>query len=117
MDVVYPGFGRIAVNGVDYDHDIVIEGGAVRARDKTPSRKAKGRYGHTPLTGDEEIPWSGRRLIIGTGYSGRLPILDEIGEEASSRGVGLEAMPTSEACDLISGLPDDEVTAILHVTC
>lgn len=117
MDIDYPGFGHIVVDGTTYDHDIVIENGVVRARDKTPSRKLKNRFGHTPLTTEEDIPWSGRRLIIGSGYSGRLPVLDELGQQAASKGVSLDVMPTSEACAVISALEADEVTAILHVTC
>ena len=117
MDIDYPGFGQIVVDGTTYDHDIVIESGVVRARDKTPSRRLKGQYGHTPLTSDEEIPWSGTRLIVGSGYSGRLPVLDDLSENASSRGVSLDVLPTSEACAVISTLRAEDVTAILHVTC
>lgn len=117
MDIDYPGFGRIVVDGVTYDHDIVIDRGEPRARDKGPSRSLKSHYGHTPLTADENIPWSGNRLIVGSGYSGRLPIPSEVVDEALDRGVELLVMPTSEACAVISGLPADEVTAILHVTC
>lgn len=117
MDIDYPGFGRIVVNGATYDQDIVIDMGEIRPRDKTPSRSLKGRYGHTPLTRDEEIPWSGNRLVVGSGYSGRLPVTRELGEEADSRGVELLVIPTSEACAVISSLPDDEVAAILHITC
>ena len=117
MDIDYPGFGQIVVDGATYDHDIVIESGVVRARDKTPSRRLKSEYGHTPLTSEEEIPWSGGRLIIGSGYSGRLPVMDDLAEKAESRGISLEIMPTSDACAVISALRAEEVTAILHVTC
>lgn len=117
MDIDYPGFGRIVVDGATYDHDIVIDKGVIRARDKTPSRKLKSRFGHTPLTVDEDIPWSGSRLIIGSGYSGRLPVLEDLDEHAASKGVSLDVMPTSDACAVISTLEAKEVTAILHVTC
>ncbi len=117
MDIDYPGFGRVVVDGRTYDHDIIIENEEVRPRDKAPSRSLKSRYGHTPLTGNEAIPWSGDRLIIGTGYSGRLPVLDEIAEKAVSERVRLQIMPTSEACAVISGLKAEEFTAILHVSC
>lgn len=45
MDVTYPGFGTIEVDGQRYDHDIVVEHGTVRARDKSPSRSRKGSFG------------------------------------------------------------------------
>lgn len=30
------------------------------------------RYGHTPLSSGEHLPWGGRELIIGTGVHGLL---------------------------------------------
>ena len=50
MDIEYPGFGVIEVEGTRYNHDVVIEAGAVRKRDKGPSR-SRGGSGHTPLRG------------------------------------------------------------------
>jgi hypothetical protein len=117
MDITYPGFGEIVVNGKVYDHDIVIDNGKVRARDKKPSKPLKSRHGHTPLSGSEDIPWSKPRLIIGSGYSGRLPVLPEVTEEARERDVRLEIVPTAEACQLLSDVEETEVNAILHVTC
>jgi hypothetical protein len=116
MDVRYPGFGRIVVDGTEYDHDVVIDTGGLRARDKGPSKPLKREYGHTPLSTDEDIPWSGTKLIIGSGYSGRLPVLAEVETEASQRGVDLVVMPTAEAVKLLNET-DDFPNAILHVTC
>lgn len=117
MEFDYPGFGRIVVDGEIFDHDVILEGGQIRARDKTPSRRWKSRYGHTPLTAEEDIPWSGHRLIIGSGHSGRLPILGEVEEMAESKGVEIEVMLTSEACDLLSDADLSDVASVLHVTC
>jgi hypothetical protein len=117
MDVEYPAFGRIIVMGRRYDHDVVIETGEVRSRDKAPSRPGKARYGHTPLTAAEEIPWSGDRLIVGTGYSGRLPVAEDLVAEARSRGVDLVAVPTADACALLRSIEATTVNAVLHVTC
>ena len=117
MDIEYPGFGRIRVAGIDYYHDIVIDAGKVRARDKKPSKTLRSRYGHTPLSEAEEIPWSGRRLIIGSGYSGMLPIVPQLTEEAAAHGVELEIMPTAEACALLRTLMVEDANAVLHVTC
>lgn len=117
MDIDYPGFGRVVVAGKVFDHDIILEGDEVRARDKGPSRRLKREYGHTPLTADEDIPWSGGRLVVGSGYSGRLPVLAEVEEMTASKGVELQVMPTSEACEMLSGLNPSCVCAVLHVTC
>jgi hypothetical protein len=60
-------FGRIQIDGVTYEHDVVIERGEVRKRNKKPSKELQGAYGHTPLSSKEEIPWKCRRLVVGTG--------------------------------------------------
>jgi hypothetical protein len=117
MKVEYPSFGRIVVDGVEYDHDVIIEAGEVSARSKRPSKPLRGRYGHTPLSEAEEIPWSHPRLIIGSGYSGRLPITQGVHDAAQANGVALEIMPTSEACAVLRGLEPSDCNAILHVTC
>jgi hypothetical protein len=117
MDVRLRGFGTIEVDGRAYGHDIVIDGGAVRKRKKGPSKPHRARFGHTPLSVDEELPWGARRLIVGTGVNGLLPVMPEVTEEADRRGVELDAVPTEEACHLIAGLDASEVHAVLHVTC
>ena len=55
--------------------------------------------------------------MIGTGAKGQLPILADVTEEAARRGVVIEAMPTREACELLSYVDPDDVYAILDVTC
>ncbi len=117
MDVVYPGFGRIIVDGTEYDHDVVIEDGQVRKRDKGPSKALRSRYGHTPLSGDESIPWTAPRLIIGTGASGRLPVVDSVIEAAEEHGVEVTMLPTADASALLQTVGAEPVNAILHVTC
>lgn len=117
VDVDYPGFGTIVIDGNTFDSDVVVEDGRVRPRKKGPSRSYRDRYGHTPLSADEDIPWSASRLVIGTGASGRLPIMPEVSEEAKLRGVELIAVPTSEACRLLGTMGKNEANAILHVTC
>ena len=74
MDTKLISFGLIEIGGRRFAHDVVLEGGAVRRRKKAASKAHRDRYGHTPLSPDEAIPWSARLLIIGTGVSGRLPI-------------------------------------------
>jgi hypothetical protein len=59
-------FGSVRVDGVIYDHDLIIDRGTIRKRKKAASRKFRGAYGHTPLSAEEDIPWRCRRLVIGT---------------------------------------------------
>src|SRR5215216_7340502 len=114
MQVRLLGFGSIEVEGRKYENDIIINGGRVRKRKKKPSKRYRDEYGHTPLSADEELPWDGGRMIIGTGAYGSLPIMPEVVEEARRRGVDLDAAPTDEACRAISGLDSREVYAVLH---
>ena len=117
MDVQLLGFGSIEVEGRAYEHDIVIDGGVVRKRSKKPSKPYRDKFGHTPLSTDEDLPWGGPRLIIGTGAHGNLPIMPEVVAEAARRNIDLVAVPTDQACRLIAGLKRRHVSAVLHVTC
>jgi hypothetical protein len=110
-------FGSIEIDGRRHEHDVVIDRGKVRRRIKKPSKPHRARYGHTPLSADEDIPWSGSQLIIGTGAYGSLPITPELRKQADRRGVELVATPTENACRLIASLDRRDVNAILHVTC
>ena len=48
-------FGSVQVDGVSYDHDLIIDRGKIRKRKKAASRKFRGEYGHTPLSVAEDI--------------------------------------------------------------
>lgn len=109
-------FGSIEVDGTIYEHDLVIDRGAVRKRKKGQSKALRSRYGHTPLSPSEDIPWDCERLVIGSGAAGSLPVVDEVAEEAARRGVELVVLPTAEAITELQRAPND-TNAILHVTC
>src|SRR5213594_2847401 len=94
-------FGEIEVEGKRYMHDVVIDGGKVRKRKKKPSKQFREKFGHTPLSVGEEIPWGGKQLIVGTGAHGALPVIDEILAEAKRRGVEVISAPTSKVCELL----------------
>ena len=108
-------FGKIRIDGVTYEHDVVIERGRIRKRKKRPSRKYREAFGHTPISVDERIPWRCKRLIIGTG-EGALPVMDEVRSEARRRRVELLVVPTARAVRMLKRDPKD-TSAILHVTC
>jgi hypothetical protein len=110
-------FGEIEVEGVRYDHDVVIDKGKVAKRSKKASKAYRGQFGHTPLSADETIPWGGKRLIVGTGESGSLPIMPDVWQEAQRRGIEVVAEPTEKALVLVRDTNAKDVRAILHVTC
>ena len=87
MDVRVLGFGRIEIDGRTYDRDVVVDRGRVGKRHKKASKPLRDRYGHTPLSLLEPIPWDCRRLIVGTGADGALPIEPDVVAEARRRGV------------------------------
>ena len=108
-------FGSIRIDGITYEHDVVIDHGQVRKRKKKPSKKFRGEFGHTPLSAEELIPWTCRRLVIGTG-TGALPVMDEVKREAARRRIKLLILPTLEAIEELRQHLRD-TNAILHVTC
>jgi hypothetical protein len=109
-------FGSIRIDGVVHEHDVVIDRGRVRKRRKESSKPFRDAFGHTPLSAGERIPWDCRRLIVGTGARGALPVMDEVKQEADRRQVELFTVPTREAIRALQAEPTD-TNAILHVTC
>ncbi len=99
-----------------YDHDLIIGRGKVRKRKKAPSRKFRGAYGHTPLSAEEDIPWRCRRLVIGTGADGALPVMQQVPDEARRRKIDLIILPTAQAIGMLTQTTKD-TNAILHLTC
>jgi hypothetical protein len=110
-------FGEIEVEGKRYNHDVVIDGSKVRKRKKGPSKQFREKFGHTPLSTEEEIPWGGNRLIVGTGAHGALPVMDGVLAEAKRRGIKVIAAPTAEVCQLLEEVKRGQSYAILHCTC
>jgi len=109
-------FGSVRVDGVTYDYDLIIDRGKIRKRKKGASRKFRGAYGHTPLSAAEGIPWRCRRLVIGTGAAGALPVMKEVHEQARCRDVDLVIVPTAQAISVLAKTTTD-TNAILHLTC
>jgi hypothetical protein len=109
-------FGSIRIDGVTYEHDVVIAGGQVRKRKKKSSKPFRDAFGHTPLSIEENIPWDCGRLVVGTGANGALPVMGEVRREAARRRVELLIVPTGEAIHALAAEAKG-TNAILHVTC
>ena len=108
-------FGSVRIDGVTYEHDVVIDRGQVRKRKKKPSKKFRAEFGHTPLSLAEKIPWKCRRLVVGTG-TGALPVMEELKREATRRNIELLILPTVRAIQVLER-DSTETNAVLHVTC
>jgi hypothetical protein len=115
MDIASFSFGSIEIDGKAYSHDVVIDCGEIRRRNKRPSRKFRNEFGHTPLSVEEEIPWRCRRLVVGTGVYGGLRVMNDVKLEAERRNVELVILPTAQAIEALRKAPE-ETNAILHIT-
>lgn len=116
MRITRFSFGAIRIDGTTHKHDVVIDRGKVGKRKKKASKKFRNGFGHTPLSLAEEIPWKCRRLVVGTGAYGGLPVMDEVKREAEHRNIHLLILPTAQAIEALDQ-DADTTNAILHVTC
>jgi hypothetical protein len=116
MRITEFSFGSVRVDGVTYDHDLIIDRGKIRKRRKAASKKFRDAYGHTPLSTAEDLPWHCRQMVIGTGADGALPVMDEVRHEADRRKVDLVVLPTAAAIGVLAGTTTD-TNAFLHLTC
>lgn len=114
MEITDLTFGSITIDGETYVKDVIIDNGSVKKRKKKKSKKYSDRFGHTPLSHDEKIPWKCKHLIIGAGHSSSLPVMDEVNEIARDKGVELHVMSTPEA---VKHINDPDTNFILHLTC
>ncbi len=114
MQINKLSFGNIIIDNISYDHDIVIDQGKIHKRDKSASRRLKQNHGHTPLTVEENIPWNCRRLIVGSGQSGSLPVLEEVYAQAAKHNVTVSIMTTPEA---VKHVNEPDTNFVLHLTC
>jgi hypothetical protein len=90
--------------------------GQAAQTEEKPSRQHRDEFGHTPVSLKEVIPWKCKRLVVGTGMLGHLPVMDEVKAEAHHRGVELVLCPTPEAVQMLRDNPAD-TNALLHVRC
>src|SRR5437879_12467006 len=96
------GFGSLCINETTYEHDLIIDRGKIRKRKKKPSKKFREEFGHTPLSIGEKIPWKCRRLVIGTGAYGNLPVMQDVRREAERRGIKVLTLPTLQAIEVLN---------------
>ncbi|MEM2934286.1 MAG: MTH938/NDUFAF3 family protein [Methanocellales archaeon] len=106
-------FGRIVVNGKQYDSDLIIFPDFIK---ENWWRKS----GHSVDIEDleEAIAANPEVIIIGTGYYGRVKISREAKNYLKSRGIQLIAENTSKATVTYNRLLGvKKAVAALHLTC
>ena len=106
-------FGQIVINGKNYTSDVIIFPDSVR--DNWWRRK-----GHELFLGDitRVLTENPEVLVVGTGTSGLMKVLPEVGRAAEAQGIKLIAETTEEACHAYNQLcRSQKVVAALHLTC
>lgn len=111
-------YGWVEIDGVRYDHDVVIHADrSVNRRSKKKSKKLKRQYGHTPLS-DADLGFldgdNAEILFIGTGQYGDLPITMEAHTILAKRETVIRPTP-----EILSLMEDERrpFAAVLHVCC
>jgi hypothetical protein len=117
-EMMKTGFGWIEVDGVRYDHDIVIHTDrTITKRRKKLSKGLKGEYGHTPID-DAELTFLADEMpevvYIGTGQYGDLPVTPAA--QQLLKRLSPVVVPTPAILPLIES-ERRKYSAVLHVTC
>ena len=114
MKIKHYRFGELKSDSEVYVKDIVIDRGEIKKRKKKKSKPYREQFGHTPLSIDENIPWSCKTLVVGRGMYKSLPVMNEVISGAKRRGVKLLMVNTEEALQYIN---KKDTNLILHLTC
>src|SRR5215471_16445189 len=94
-------FGSLKIDGIKYMHDLVIDRGKIRARKKKRSRTFRDKFRHTPVSLKEKIPWKCKRLVVGTGIYGSLPVMKQVKRTARRKKVDIMILPTVDAIETL----------------
>ncbi len=106
-------FGEVVIGGKTFTADVII------FPDRVKSSWWR-KEGHELALHDlrEVLEEEPEVLIVGTGASSRMRVLQETEGELQRRGIELRAAPTGEACNLYNELSRSrKAVAALHLTC
>ena len=111
-------FGSITIEETRYDHDVLIRrGGVIEKRKKKLSKRIYGTSHVLSLDEAQHIYEDGaKRLIIGTGQSGRLDLSEEAKLYFERRGLLIELSPTRQAIHHWNDTHGESL-GLFHVTC
>jgi hypothetical protein len=107
-------FGKIVVDGKLFTQDLILLPGKIEA----PWNRQIGHYlQKTDLESILDLPVKPERLILGTGYEGRLEVPAQLKEELSGQGIQVLVMDTPNAVRFYNECPSEKTVAALHLTC
>lgn len=108
-------FGRIRVDGRDYSMDVMLLGGDV----KSPWWRSAGGHVFAKEDFGELLAAAPEVVVLGTGYFGRVKVLDETLSALADAGSEAVVERTRGAVDAFNRLAAEgrDVAAALHLTC
>ena len=111
-------FGSITIEGILYDHDVIIRlSGEIKKRKK---RLSKAVYGTSHIISIDEAKFiledKAERIIIGTGQNGMVSLSDKAREYFDKKKCRVDLLPTPKALDLWNMLECPRI-GLFHVTC
>lgn len=111
-------FGSITIDGITYDHDVIIRvSGEIRKRKK---KLSKAVYGTSHIISIDEAKFvheSGAEgIIIGSGQDGTAKLSDEARDYFKKKKCRVDLLPTPEAL-ILWNTSDGRIVGMFHVTC
>ena len=108
-------FGRIRIDGIDYSKDVILLRGEVRS----PWWRAAGGHVFAPTDLEGVVAAAPEIVVLGTGYFGRVKVLDETLTAFADAGSEVVVERTGNAVKSFNRLAAEgrDVTAALHLTC
>ena len=108
-------FGSIQIDGKDYASDVVLLGGDV----KSPWWREAGGHVYAVEDFEELLAAAPEVVVLGTGYFGRVKVLDETLSALAEAGSEIVVERTGGAVECFNRFADEgrEVSAALHLTC
>jgi len=108
-------FGRIRVDGIDYSKDVIL----LRNEVRSPWWRSAGGHVYAPTDLEEVVAAAPEIVVLGTGYFGRVKVLDETLTVCAEAGSEVIVEKTSRAVESFNQLAAEgrDVVAALHLTC
>lgn len=106
-------FGKIVIDGKTYSRDVIIFSDHINA---SWWRKESHKLCLADII--EIIKEGPEVVVIGTGDSGLMRVLNEVKESLKDKGIELIALTTEKACQVYNDMSKSRKTiAALHITC
>jgi len=108
-------FGNIRIDGRDYTRDVILLGDEV----KGPWWREAGGHVYAVQDFEDLVAAAPEIVVLGTGYFGRVQVLDETLTALAEAGSEIVVEKTGGAVECYNRFADEgrDVAAALHLTC